>query len=156
MMEQNHIKLVLRNKRAYFEYEILEKLEAGIALEGTEVKSIRAGKVNLGDAFARPSQGSIYLYNMHVSPWDSANDFDQHEPTRIRRLLLHRKEIRKLSHEIEAKGYTLLPLALYFKDGKLKVELGLARGKKIHDKRQTTMKRESDREMERAQKARRQ
>lgn len=154
MNEQSHIKLVLRNKRAYHEYEILEKFEAGISLHGTEVKSIRAGKVNMGDAFARHYQGSISLMNLHISPWETANDFDQHDTTRPRRLLLHKKEIRKLSHEIEAKGYTLLPLSLYFKGGKLKVELGLAKGKNIHDKRQTSLKRDADREMDRAQKFR--
>jgi len=156
MSDTNHIKVVVRNRRAYYEYEIIEKFEAGIALHGTEVKSIRAGKVNLGDAFARPRQGSIFLLNLHISPWETANDYDQHEPTRPRRLLLHKKEIKKLSHEIEAKGYSLMPLSLYFKDGKLKVELGMGKGKKVRDKRQNTMKRESNREMERAQKAQRQ
>ncbi len=151
-----NIKVVVKNKRAYYEFEIIEKFEAGIELQGTEVKSIRAGKVNLGDSFARPLNGSIFLLNLHISPWESANDFDQHDPTRPRRLLLHKKEIRKLSHEIEAKGYTLLPLSLYFKAGKLKVELGTGKGKKVRDKRQTSMKREADREMERAQKAQRQ
>ncbi|MEA3287441.1 MAG: SsrA-binding protein SmpB [Candidatus Marinimicrobia bacterium] len=154
MNEPSHIKLVLRNKRAYYEYEILEKFEAGISLRGTEVKSIRAGKLNMGDAYASMRQGSIALFNLHISPWETANAFDQHEPTRPRHLLLHKKEIRKLSHQIQAKGYTLLPLKLYFKNGKLKVELGLARGKNIHDKRQTSMKRDADREMDRARKYR--
>ncbi|MBC8375975.1 MAG: SsrA-binding protein SmpB [FCB group bacterium] len=152
MNDDKHIKLVLRNKRAYHEYEIVEKFEAGISLHGTEVKSIRTGKLNMGDSFARPRNGSIYLLNLHISPWETANDYDQHDPTRPRRLLLHKKEIRKLSHEIEAKGYTLLPLSLYFKAGKLKVELGLAKGKNIRDKRQTSLKRDADREMERARK----
>lgn len=150
--DHTHIKIVLRNKRVFHEYNIIEKFEAGIALRGTEVKSIRAGKVNLTDAYARHNQGSIVLVNMHISPWDTANDYDQHDPTRPRRLLLHKREIRKLSHQMEAKGYTLLPLSLYFKGGKLKVELGLARGKNIHDKRQATLKRDADREMERARK----
>ncbi len=154
MNAQEHIKLVMRNKRAYYEYEIVEKYEAGISLKGTEVKSIRAGKLNLGDAYARPRNGSISLLNLHISPWETANEYDQHNPTRPRLLLLHRKEIRKLSHEIEAKGYTLLPLSLYFKAGKLKVELGLAKGKNIRDKRQTALKRDADREMDRARKFR--
>ncbi len=154
MNEQSNIKLVLRNKRAYHEYEILEKYEAGISLHGTEVKSIRAGKVNMSDAYARHYQGSISLMNLHISPWETANDFDQHDTTRPRRLLLHSKEIRKLSHDIEAKGYTLLPLSLYFKGGKLKVELGLAKGKNLRDKRQTALKRDADREMDRAKKFR--
>ena len=144
----------MRNKRAYYEYEILEKYEAGISLRGTEVKSIRAGKMNLGDAYANTRQASIFLFNLHISPWETANDYDQHEPTRPRLLLMHKKEIRKLSHQIQAKGYTLLPLKLYFKNGKLKVELGLARGKNIHDKRQTALKRDANREMDRARKYR--
>ncbi len=152
MNDDKHIKLVMRNKRAYYEYEIVEKLEAGISLQGTEVKSIRAGKLNMGDSYARPRKGSIYLMNLHISPWETANDYDQHDPTRPRLLLLHKKEIRKLSHEIEAKGFTLLPLSLYFKAGKLKVELGLAKGKNIRDKRQTSLKRDANREMERARK----
>jgi SsrA-binding protein len=152
MNDDKHIQLVMRNKRAYHEYEIVEKYEAGISLNGTEVKSIRAGKLNMGDAYARPRNGSISLLNLHISPWETANDYDQHDPTRPRLLLLHKKEIRKLSHEIEAKGYTLLPLSLYFKAGKLKVELGLAKGKNIRDKRQTSLKRDADREMERARK----
>lgn len=152
MNDDKHIKLVMRNKRAYYEYEIIEKFEAGISLHGTEVKSIRAGKLNMGDSYARPRNGSISLLNLHISPWETANDYDQHDPTRPRLLLLHKKEIRKLTHEIEAKGYTLLPLSLYFKAGKLKVELGLAKGKNIHDKRQTSLKRDADREMQRARK----
>ncbi len=152
MSDDKHIKLVLRNKRAFYEYEILEKFEAGISLHGTEVKSIRAGKLNMGDAYATHRNGSISLLNLHISPWETANEYDQHDPTRPRRLLLHRREIRKLSHDIEAKGYTLLPLSLYFKAGKLKVELGLARGKNIRDKRQTALKRDAAREMDRARK----
>ncbi len=154
MNEQSHIKLVQRNKRAYYEYEILEKFEAGISLQGTEVKSIRNGKVSMGDAYAGIRQGSIFLMNLHISPWETANDYDQHDPTRPRRLLLHRKEIRKLAHQLGAKGYTLVPLKIYFKNGKLKVELGLARGKNIHDKRQTSLKRDANREMDRARKYR--
>ena len=152
MNEEQHIKLVLRNKRAYHEYEIIEKFEAGISLVGTEVKSIRAGKLNMGDAYARHRNGSISLLNLHISPWETANDYDQHDPTRPRLLLLHRREIRKLSHDMEAKGYTLLPLSLYFKAGRLKVELGLAKGKNVHDKRQTSLKRDAIREMDRARK----
>jgi len=152
MSEDKHIKLVVRNKRAYYEYEIIDKYEAGIALQGTEVKSIRAGKITLGDAYARPRHGSFYLVNLHISPWETANEYDQHEPTRPRLLLLHKREIRKLRHDIEAKGYTLLPLSLYFKAGKLKVELGLAKGKNVRDKRQTALKRDAAREMDRARK----
>ncbi len=154
MNEKSHIKLVLRNKRAYYEYEIIEKYEAGISLKGTEVKSIRAGKVTMGDAYARTRFGNISLMNLHIAPWETANDYDQHNPTRPRLLLLHKKEIRKLSHQLDAKGYTLLPLLLYFKNGKLKVELGLAKGKNIHDKRQTALQRDAKREMDRARRYR--
>lgn len=150
----DHIKVIARNKKAFHEYNILEKFEAGISLRGTEVKSIREGKVIIGDAYARHRRGSISLLHMHISPWDTANDYDQHDPTRPRLLLLQRREIRKLAHQLDAKGYTLLPLSLYFKNGKLKVELGLAKGKNIHDKRQTSLKRDATREMERAQKYR--
>ncbi len=154
MNEQSNIKMVMRNKRAFYEYEIIERFEAGISLQGTEVKSIRAGNLHLGDAYARARNGSISLMNLHISPWETANDYDQHDPTRPRLLLLHRKEIRKLSHDMEAKGFTLLPLALYFKHGILKVELGLAKGKNIHDKRQTSLKRDAQREMDLANKYR--
>ncbi|NQV15135.1 SsrA-binding protein SmpB [bacterium] len=142
----------MRNKRAFYEYEILEKFEAGISLQGTEVKSIRAGKVQMGDAYAKGRNGSMSLMNLHISPWETANDYDQHNPTRPRLLLLHKREIRNLTHLIEAKGYTLLPLSLYFKNGILKVELGLARGKNIYDKRRTAQKRDAQREMDRARK----
>ncbi|MCF7807888.1 MAG: SsrA-binding protein SmpB [Candidatus Marinimicrobia bacterium] len=148
------MKLVVKNKKAYHEYNILEKYEAGISLRGTEVKSIREGHVIIGDAYARHRNGSISLMNMHISPWQTANEYDQHEPTRPRLLLLQRREIRQLSHQLDAKGYTLLPLSLYFKKGRLKVELGLAKGKNIHDKRQSSMKRDAEREIERAQKFR--
>ncbi len=147
--------MILRNKRAFYEYEIIEKIEAGLSLQGTEVKSIRAGKVNMGDAYARVLRGSFSLLNLHIAPWETANDYDQHDTTRPRLLLMHKREIRKFSHLIEAKGYTLLPLALYFKNGVLKVELGLAKGKNIRDKRQTSLKRDADREMDRARKYRR-
>ena len=143
---------MIRNKRAYYEYEIVEKYEAGISLEGTEVKSIRNGNVHLGDAYARKGRDGFFLINLHVSPWDTANDYDQHDPTRPRRLLLHKKEMRKLAHDIEAKGFTLLPLSLYFKNGRLKVELGLAKGKNVRDKRQSSLKRDAKREMDRARK----
>jgi len=146
------IKIVVRNRRARHEYELLETIEAGIALQGTEVKSIRAGHVNMGDAYARARQGSLMLEGMHISPWATANDYDQHHPTRARRLLLHKREIRYLLRQMEAKGLTVVPVTLYFKRGKLKVELAVARGKRLHDKRQSTLKREAQRDMERAYK----
>lgn len=152
MNDDTGIKLVLRNRKAYHDYEILETIEAGIALQGTEVKSIRAGKVNISDAYARPRNGSLVLMALHISPWDTANDYDQHDPTRPRMLLLHKREIRYLLREIEAKGLTVVPVALYFKRGRLKVELGVAKGKRQHDKRQSTLKKEAQRDMERAYK----
>lgn len=151
-MSQDHIKIVMRNKRAFHEYQIEERIEAGVSLRGTEVKSIREGKLNLSDAYARMRKGSMYLYNMHVSPWDTANPYDQHDPTRPRMLLLHRRELRHLGHQIEAKGFTLVPLQLYFKSGRLKVELGLAKGKNIRDKRQSALKKDAQRDMDRMSK----
>ncbi len=152
MNDKDHIKIVVRNRKAYHDFNITHTVEAGISLHGTEVKSIRAGRVNISDAYARSAKGGLLLINMHVSPWDTANSYDQHDPTRPRRLLLHKREIRKLVHEIEAKGHTLVPLSLYFKHGRLKVELGLAKGKRSYDKRQSSLKKEADRDMERAQK----
>jgi len=154
MSEGEHIKIVARNRKAFHNYHIQETLEAGIALRGTEVKSIRAGKVNLSDAYARPRGTGIVLVNLHISPWDTANRYDQHDPLRSRQLLLNKREIRRLVHEVEAKGHTLVPTSLYFKRGRLKVEIGIAKGKRLHDKRQSALKKEADREMERARKLR--
>ncbi len=144
------IKLVTRNRKALHDFFIIAKYESGIALRGTEVKAIREGKVNLQDAYARARNGSIFLVGLHISPWAGANDYDQHDPVRERRLLLHKREIGKITEKIEAGGMTLIPLALYFKNGKLKVELGLAKGKKQHDKRDAVAAREAKREMDRA------
>ncbi len=153
-MTKESIKIVLNNRKARHEYHILETIEAGIALKGTEVKSIRAGRVSLDEAYAKPKGGNILLFNMHIKPWDTAHAYDQHEPRRPRQLLLHKREIRYLIQAVEKKGYTLIPLRLYFKRGKLKVELGLARGKKLYDKRATAAAREAEREIQRAQKHR--
>ena len=150
MTETEGIKIVLKNRKAFHEFHILEKFEAGISLQGTEVKSIRDGRVNLQEAYARYRDGSVFLVGMHVSPWAGANEYDQHDPTRTRRLLLHRREIRKIAQSVDQKGLTLVPLMLYFKHGKLKVELGLAKGKQQRDKRDTVAKRDAEREMARA------
>ncbi len=142
-------RVIAQNRKARHLYFIEETFEAGIALLGTEVKSIRAGKVNLKDSYAHVENGELFLYNVHISPYDPANRFN-HDPLRTRKLLMHRREIRSLIGKVKEKGYTLVPLSLYFKNGKVKVELALARGKKDVDKRQTIAERDARREMERA------
>ena len=143
--------VVARNKKARFEYEVLETWEAGIVLRGTEVKSLRDGRANLQDAFARVDGGEIWLYNLHISPYEAGNRFN-HDPTRTRKLLLHRQQIRKMIGQVEQKGLTLVALDIYFRRGKAKVTLALVRGKKLHDKRETLRRRDVEREMERAYK----
>lgn len=137
------------NRRVYHEYFIDETYEAGIVLTGTEVKSVRAGLVNLREAFARITDREVYLYNAHISPYAHGNRFN-HEPQRVRKLLLHRNEIMRLNQEMKKKGYTLVPVRIYFKRNHAKVELGLARGKKLYDKRDSIAERDAKREMERA------
>jgi SsrA-binding protein len=136
------------NRRARFEYEILEKVEAGMVLVGPEVKSLRAGKANLTDAYAFVRRGEMWLSGVHISPYAQASR-DNPSPTRERKLLLHRREIERLASKIKERGLTLVPLQLYFKGGRAKVEIGLARGKRVHDKRQTIKTREADRELAR-------
>jgi SsrA-binding protein len=143
-------KIITDNRQARFQYEILETYEAGIELKGTEVKSIRAGKVNLGDGFALIRDNQVWLHNVHISPYETASQTFNHEPRRTRRLLLHREEIRKLIGKVEQRGLTLVPLKLYLKRGIVKVAIGLARGKKLHDKREDMKKRQDKRDMERA------
>src|SRR5688500_14154866 len=140
---------VARNKRARHDYHILETWEAGVVLSGTEVKSLRAGKANLTDAYATVRDGEVFLLNLHISPYEQGNQFN-HEPTRTRKLLLHRKEIRRLIGAVERQGLTLIPLELYFKRGIAKVALALGKGKKLHDKRDTARERDAEREMARA------
>jgi SsrA-binding protein len=142
-------KLIASNRKAYHDYFILDKLEAGIALFGTEVKSSREGKVNLKDSYATIKGGEAFLLNCHISPYSHGNR-ENHDPTRTRKLLLHHKEIRKLIGKTQEKGLTLVPLRLYFKRGKVKVELGVARGKKNYDKRETERRKEADRETRKA------
>ncbi|HKY64103.1 MAG TPA: SsrA-binding protein SmpB [bacterium] len=145
-------KPLAENRKARFNYEILEKLEAGIALVGSEVKSLREGGGNLADAYAHFQRNELWLANLHIAHYKAANQFN-HEPTRLRKLLLHRQELDRLLGKIQEKGLTLLPLTLYLKGGKVKVELGLGKGKKAHDKRDTIKQRESDRELKRVKKS---
>jgi len=142
-------KLIAQNKKASFDYFIEETYEAGIVLTGTEIKSVRAGKVNLKDSFARIEKGEVFLYNMHISPYEQGNRFN-HDPLRTRKLLLHKKEIGKLIGETQQAGYALIPTKIYLKNGLAKIELALARGKKKYDKREDMKKREAQREIERA------
>ena len=136
------MKIIARNRKAFHDYEVLERVETGIELKGTEVKSIRAGKVNLKDSYAMRNKGELFLNHMHISPFEKGNVFN-HDPYRIRKLLLHRKEILRLGNEIEKKHLTLIPLSVYFKKHWVKVELGLCRGRKKYDKRQKIAARES-------------
>ncbi|HEV2249376.1 MAG TPA: SsrA-binding protein SmpB [Candidatus Limnocylindria bacterium] len=142
------------NRKARFNYAIDEKIEAGIALTGTEIKSVRAGRTNLSDGYAKIDRGQIWLRNVHIAPWQNAVGFEEHDPTRPRRLLLHRAEITRLTGALSQQGYTLVPLRLYIRHGVAKVELGLAKGKRRYDKRQTIKERETRREMEAAIKRR--
>ena len=149
-----HDRDIAVNRRARHEYHIDETFEAGLALMGSEVKALRAGKANLMDSFGRVEKGEVWLWNAHISPYDPASQFG-HEPTRTRKLLLHRAEIARLHGKVKEKGLTLIPLRLYFKNGRAKVELGLARGKKQHDKRDAIREREVKREIDRALASRR-
>jgi len=146
-MAKDGFKLVANNKKAYHDYFIEEKYEAGIALHGTEVKSLRMGKCSVKESFIRIENGEVFIYGMHVSPYEKGNIFNK-DPLRVKKLLLHKQEINKLSGKIKEKGYTLVPLQVYFKDGLAKVEIGLAKGKKLYDKRQDIAKKDQKREAE--------
>ncbi|MDI6715458.1 MAG: SsrA-binding protein SmpB [Actinomycetota bacterium] len=144
-------KVVATNRKAYHDFYIDESYEAGIELKGAEVKSIRAGRINLKDSYARVENGELWVFNMHISPYAYADRFAQFEPTRPRKLLLHKKEILRLIGKVKEKGYTLVPLKVYFNSrGKVKVEIGLARGKRLFDKRKAIAERAAKREIERA------
>lgn len=145
--EKGNDSVVVTNRKAYHDYFIEEALEAGIVLSGTEVKSLREGRINLKDSFARVENGEVLLYNCHISPYSHGNIFN-HDPTRKRKLLLQRREIERLLGKAQQRGYTLVPLKVYFKRGWAKVELGLARGKKLYDKRETESKKSAQREIE--------
>ena len=153
-MAEQKIKIIAENRKARHDYTIHEVFEAGIALTGTEVKSLRAGKTNLKDSYAQVTKyEEVFVYQLHISPYDHGNIFN-HDPLRSRRLLLHKEEIRRLLGKVKEKGYALVPLKLYFKRGLVKLELALATGKKLYDKRQDIAKRDAKREMERALKER--
>ena len=141
------VKLVANNKKAFFDYFIEDKYEAGIELFGTEVKSLRMGKCSIKESFIRIEGGEVYVYGMHISPYEKGNIFNK-DPLRVRKLLLHKREIMKLSGEIAQKGYTLVPLSVYLKGSLVKVEIGLAKGKKLYDKRETLAKKDQRREAE--------
>lgn len=142
-----NIKLIANNKKAYFDYFIEDKYEAGIALAGTEVKSLRMGKCSIKESYIRIENGEVFIYNMHISPYEKGNIFNK-DPLRVRKLLMHRHEINKLAGRVTQKGYTLVPLQIYFKGSLVKVEVGLARGKKLYDKREDIAKKDQRREAE--------
>ena len=141
-------KLVANNKKAYHDYFIDETYEAGVALHGTEVKSLRMGKCSIKESFIRIENGEVFVYGMHISPYEKGNIFNK-DPLRVKKLLMHKYEINKLAGKVAEKGYTLVPLQVYFKDGRAKVEIGLARGKKLYDKRDDIAKKDQRREHER-------
>ena len=147
-MGQESFKLVANNKKAYHDFFIDDKYETGIELFGTEVKSIRMGKCSIKESFVRIEKGEVYIYGMHINPYEKGNIFNK-DPLRVRKLLLHKTEINKLAAKIAEKGYTLVPLQVYFKGSLVKVEIGLARGKKLYDKRDDIAKKDQRREVER-------
>ena len=147
-MAKESMKLIANNKKAYHDYFIDEKYEAGIVLHGTEVKSLRMGKCSIKESFIRIEKGEVFIYGMHVSPYEKGNIFNK-DPLRVKKLLMHKYEINKLAGKIAEKGFTLVPLQVYFKEGKAKVEIGLARGKKLYDKRQDIAKKDQQREANR-------
>lgn len=152
MAEKNKGKIIAQNKKAYHDYFVEETYEAGIALFGTEVKSVRGGRVNLKDSFCSFREGELYALGFHISPYEQGNRFNT-DPLREKKLLLHKQELRKLFGLLTRDGYTLVPLSLYFSRGRVKMELGLCKGKKLHDKRDTIAKNEANREIERNMKS---
>ncbi len=148
MNDTQQIKVIATNRKANFEYEVLERYEAGIVITGTEVKSLRIGKANLQDAYGRISNDEVWLINSHISEYKFGN-INNHEPLRNRKLLLNRKEIRKIKQALQERGLTLVPLKMYFRGSLVKVEIGIARGKKLYDKRESIKKRETERKLSR-------
>lgn len=148
MAAKEDIKLITQNRKARHDYTVLDTVEAGIALQGTEVKSLRDGRAHLKDSFARVEDGEMWLYHMHISPYDQGNRYN-HDPTRRRKLLLHRREINRFLGRVQERGLTLIPLKVYFKRGKVKVELALARGKHEYDRRHDIAKRDEERDVAR-------
>jgi SsrA-binding protein len=153
-MSAEHIKVITTNRRARFDYHVESKLECGIALTGTEVKSLRGASAQLSDAYAIPKSGELWLFNAQIPPYKPAGPLLNHDPKRSRKLLLHRREIDKLQEAQQKSGYALIPLSLYFKDGRVKVELGVCKGKTGVDKREHIAEREAKREMDRARRGR--
>lgn len=152
-MKEKGNKTLVENRRARHDFFIEETYEAGLALRGTEVKSVRAGRANMRDSFARVDDGQLILYNVHISPYEQGNRFN-HDPLRPRVLLMHKREVMRLLGLTQAKGYTLIPTKLYLKDGRIKAEIGLAKGKKLYDKRDAAAERDAQREIARAMRAR--
>ncbi|MBR3640499.1 MAG: SsrA-binding protein SmpB [Oscillibacter sp.] len=152
--EKKGIKIAAQNRKAYHDYFVEEKYEAGIELFGTEVKSVRAGTLNLKDSYCTVKDGELFVHGMHISPYEKGNLFNR-DPDRDRRLLMHKREIRKLFALVKQDGYTLVPLSVYFKNARVKLEIGLCKGKKTYDKREATARRDASREMDRAMKNRR-
>jgi SsrA-binding protein len=150
-LNEKHIKIIAQNRKARYDYFIEDELEAGLVLKGTEVKSLRLGRAHLKDAYARVKDGEVYVYQMHIGPYPFAY-YDNHDPLRPRKLLLHKREIKRLYGKVNEKGFTLVPLKIYFKDGKVKITLALVRGKRKYDKREAIRRRDEKREMDRARK----
>ncbi len=151
MNKTEHVKIICKNRKAFFNFEIEDTFEVGICLMGSEVKSLRDGKANLSDSYGKIRNGEIFLVDCHISPYSQANR-ENHEPLRERKLLLHKQEIKKLTGKVAERGYSLVPLRMYFRNGKVKVEMGLARGKKNYDKRESIKKKDQRRELERMMK----
>ena len=148
--EKSHVKVIAKNRRAFFDYHVESRVEAGISLTGTEVKSLREGSAQLSDAYAVGQHGELFLFNAQIPPYKAAGPLLNHEPKRTRKLLLHRREIDKLLEQQQKGGYALIPLSLYFKDGRVKVEIGVAKGKRAADKRDAIAEKDAKREMDRA------
>lgn len=155
MPKQQGIKEIAQNRKAFHDYFVLEKYEAGIELAGTEVKSVRAGQVNMKDAYCSIKNGELFLRGMHISPYEKGNIFNR-DPVRVRRLLMHKREINRLNSQVMQQGVALIPLSLYFKDSKVKVEIGVCKGKKLYDKREASAKKDAQRDMDRVMKERNQ
>jgi len=148
--EKSHVKVIAKNRRAFFDYHVESRVEAGISLTGTEVKSLREGSAQLSDAYAVGQHGELFLLNAQIPPYKAAGPLLNHEPKRTRKLLLHRREIDKLLEQQQKGGYALIPISLYFKDGRVKVEIGVAKGKRAADKRDAIAEKDAKREMDRA------
>ena len=146
-MSKETMKLVANNKKAYHDYFVEEKMEAGLVLHGTEVKSLRMGKCSIKESFIRIENGEVFVYGMHISPYEKGNIFNK-DPLRVKKLLLHKSEINKMTGKIKEKGFTIVPLQVYFKEGRAKMEIGLCRGKKLYDKRQDIARKDQKREAE--------